>query len=127
MPSCWLSTWTSPSQLRISVRVDSGMIRNKRLSASWQRAGSTALMRVWVGCASSRMSPITYSPTSPAARRAAQQRRQVQHRQRSFHLAVQTQRHSRVLPVCPKVWQPPDYPGTLGLWRLPPLRLQPTA
>jgi hypothetical protein len=49
----------------MSARVDSGIVRSKRFSASWPRAGSLALIRTWVGWASSSSNPVTYSATSP--------------------------------------------------------------
>src|SRR5919201_6530375 len=45
----------------MSARVDQGVVRSNRLSASWQRPGRKRVTRVWVGRASSTSRPVTYS------------------------------------------------------------------
>ncbi len=51
----------------MSARVGSALVRSRRLSASWLRAGSRSLIRTCVGRASSSTKPATYSPISPTA------------------------------------------------------------
>ena len=50
----------------MSARVDHGVMRSNRLSASWQRPGSKRVTRVCVGRASSTTRPVTYKAISTA-------------------------------------------------------------